>query len=124
VLDPIYSGGRVIGYTAERSFLHPGGVKGAVKLLQQHAVELLQAEGLARLNLGLAVGYEVKPGAGHGLFRPTQPTAAFARAHLFSLAELKITSMHGWGISLVMCGLLLASNICNSKWSAPPCPCP
>jgi hypothetical protein len=68
VLDPIYSGGRVIGYTAERSFLHPAGVKGAVKLLQRHAVELLQAEGLARLNLGLAVGYEVKPGVQDGLF--------------------------------------------------------
>jgi hypothetical protein len=63
VLDPIFSGGRVIGYTAERSFLHPHGVKGAVKLLQRHAVDMLKTEGLARLNLGLAVGYEVKPGA-------------------------------------------------------------
>lgn len=62
VLDPVYSSGRVIGYTAERSFLHPRGVKGAVKLLQRHALALLRAEGYSLLNLGLAVGYEVKPG--------------------------------------------------------------
>jgi hypothetical protein len=62
VLDPIYRDGAVIGYTAERSFLHPQGVKGAVKLLQRHALALLKAEGLSLLNLGLAVGYEVKPG--------------------------------------------------------------
>ncbi|WIA19521.1 hypothetical protein OEZ85_004130 [Tetradesmus obliquus] len=66
VLDPVYSSGRVIGYTAERSFLHPRGVKGAVKLLQRHTLALLRAEGYSLLNLGLAVGYEVKPGVHHG----------------------------------------------------------
>lgn len=62
VLDPIYCDGQVVGYLAERSFLCPRGVKGAVKLALRDVLGLLKAEGRSVLNLGLAVAYETRPG--------------------------------------------------------------
>jgi hypothetical protein len=109
VLDPIYSGGRVIGYTAERSFLHPQGVKGAVKLLQRHAVELLQAEGLARLNLGLAVGYEVKPGAHGAALHSDLPETAFTVSCLclgLTGAQAIFSAYLSSGFSKLLAGLV------------------
>jgi hypothetical protein len=62
VLDPIYKDGRVVGYVAERLFLAPGGVKGAIKLALREVLGLIKAEGRACLSLGLAVAHHIQPG--------------------------------------------------------------
>ena len=62
VFDPIYQNGEVVGYTAERMFIHPQGNKGAIKHIQREALALLKAEGKQLLNLGLAACYQIKQG--------------------------------------------------------------
>jgi hypothetical protein len=64
VFDPIYQEGAVVGYTAERMFIHPQGSKGAIKHIQREALALLKAEGKELLNLGLAACYQIKEGEG------------------------------------------------------------
>ena len=66
VFDPIYHNGEVVGYTAERMFIHPQGNKGAIKHIQREALALLKAEGKQLLNLGLAACYQIKQGKASG----------------------------------------------------------
>jgi phosphatidylglycerol lysyltransferase len=57
--DPIYSDGRIIGYTADTYRAHPSAPEGATDFTIISAMDAFRAEGITRLSLGMAPAHHV-----------------------------------------------------------------